>query len=466
MATGASTANLAIILVDARHGVLPQSRRHAFIASLLGIPHIVVAVNKMDLVNFREDVFERIRKEFTAFVAQFQVTDLHFIPISALHGDNVVTTSDRMPWFSGGSLLHYLETVHIASDRNLTEMRFPVQYVIRPDLDFRGYAGQLASGVIRVGDPVMVLPSGRTSRVKRIVTYDGDLPKAFTPMSITVCLEDEIDISRGDMLVPPSHAPHVSKRLDARIVWMSPTPLKLDKHYLVKHTAQQVRAGVRTIRYRVNVNTLEKEEADTLNLNDIGAVVIETHRPLFCDPYRRNRATGSFILIDPITNETVGAGMITGRDPREVQSKTTLLDGLQYELSRVAPPERYSRNGHRPATIWLEGNSELAYLVERKLFDRGCLVYVLADEKDASILPELARISNAAGLITICSVKATDAAEGRRAQELVGADQFIAIKAERLPASQDAAADEICALLEQRDIIRSLHDPFTDGGGI
>ena len=220
MATGASTANLAIILVDARNGVLPQSRRHAFIAPLLGIQHIVVAINKMDLVGYSEEVFEQIRSEFAEYASRLQTPDLHFIPISALKGDNVVEKSHKMSWFDGSSLLHYLETVHIASDRNLTEFRFPVQYVIRPDLDFRGYAGQVASGVVKPGDPVMALPSGRISRVKAISTYDGDLTQAFPPMSITLCLEDEIDISRGDMLVPPSHSPHVARRIDARLVWM------------------------------------------------------------------------------------------------------------------------------------------------------------------------------------------------------------------------------------------------------
>ncbi|HZT28698.1 MAG TPA: sulfate adenylyltransferase subunit CysN [Bryobacteraceae bacterium] len=465
MATGASTANLAIILVDARHGVLPQSRRHAFIAALLGIQHMVVAVNKMDLVDFSEEVFENIRQEFDGFVAQFQVPDLHFIPISALHGDNVVEKSDRMPWFTGESLLHYLETVHIASDRNLTEMRFPVQYVIRPNLDFRGYGGQVASGVIRPGDTVMVLPSGRTTRVKAIATYDGNLSRAFPPMSVTVTLEDEIDISRGDMLVHPTHAPHVAKQLDARMVWMSHTPLDPGRPYLVKHTTQVVRAGVRAIRYKVNVNTLEKEPATRLELNEIGAVVIETHRPLFFDPYKRNRATGSFILIDPISNETVGAGMITGREPREAQLKSTLLDGLTFENSRVSPPERASRYGHHAATIWLEGNPELAFVVERKLFDRGCLVHVLADEKDAFILAELAKISNAAGMITICSVRPEDAAERERASRLVGADQFLEVDAASLSGNLDRAAEEICSLLEKRGVLAGEGD-FAQGGGI
>lgn len=465
MATGASTANLAIILVDARHGVLPQSRRHAFIAALLGIQHMVVAINKMDLVDFSEEVFERIRHEFSEFVAQFQVPDLHFIPMSALLGDNVVTKSTRMPWFSGESLLHYLETVHIASDRNLTEMRFPVQYVIRPNLDFRGYGGQVASGVIKPGDPVMVLPSGRTTRVKSVVTYDGNLSRAFPPMSVTVTLDEEVDISRGDMLVHPDHAPHVAKHFDARVVWMSPTPLDPGRSYLLKHTTQMVRAGVRLIRYKVNINTLEKEPASALELNEIGAVVIETHRPIFFDPYKRNRMTGSFILVDAISNETVGAGMITGREPRETQAKSTLLDGLKFENSRVAPPERFSRYGHHPATIWLVGNRDLAYVVERKLFDRGCVVNVLADEKDASLLGDLAAISNAAGLITICAVRPADATERERAAHLVGAQRFLEVDAGSLPTDQEQAAEEICRLLERRGVITGESD-FFEGGGI
>jgi sulfate adenylyltransferase large subunit len=264
MATGASTANLAIILVDARSGVLIQSRRHAFIASMLGIQHIVVAVNKMDLVDYDQNVFAGICSEFSDYASRLQAPDLHFIPISALKGDNVVEKSSNMPWFEGASLLHYLESVHIASDRNLTEFRFPVQYVLRPNLNFRGYAGQVASGVVKPGDPIMVLPSSRTSRVRSISTYDGDQPQAFPPMSVTLCLEDEIDISRGDMLVPPSHLPHVTRRIDARVVWMHEQKLETGRNYLLKHTTQTVQAAITAIRYRVNINTLEKENAPAL----------------------------------------------------------------------------------------------------------------------------------------------------------------------------------------------------------
>ena len=465
MATGASTANLAIILVDARNGVLPQSRRHAYIASLLGIPHVVVAINKMDLVDFREDVFESIRREFSAFASQLPVRDLFFIPMSALLGDNVVERSANMPWFSGPSLLHYLETVHIGADQNLTDMRFAVQYVIRPTLDFRGYAGQVTSGVIRKGDPVMILPSGRTSRVSSIVTYDGDLPRAFAPMSVTVCLEDEIDISRGDMLVSPRNPPHVSRRFEASIVWMNAARLEPNRPYLIKHTTHVSNATVVSIRHKVDINTLEKLEASSLGMNEIGSVVIETHKPIYFDPYQQNRATGAFILIDPISNETAGAGMINGPEILHSQRRGNLLGGLQFGLSRVTPAERYSRAGHRPAAIWLTGGAELAYAVERKLFDRGCLVNVLSDEQDPEPLAELARISNAAGLITICAVAADSDLIGQ-ARLVVGEDRLVAVDAATLPPKQAEAAEAICRLLEERGFIPERSDPLTGGAGI
>src|ERR1700694_234911 len=268
MATGASTANLAIILVDARNGVLPQSRRHAYIASLLGIPHVVVAINKMDLMDFGEDVYESIRREFSVFAGELNIRDLYFIPISALLGDNVVERSSRMPWFDGASLLHHLESVHIGSDQNLTDMRFAVQYVIRPTLDYRGYGGQVTSGVIRKGDPIMVLPSGRSSRVASIDTYDGELSRAFAPMSVTVRLEDEIDIGRGDMLVSPRNVPDVSRRFDASLVWMNQAPLEVNRPYLIKHTTQVTSASVVAIRNKVDINSLEKLEASEFSMNE------------------------------------------------------------------------------------------------------------------------------------------------------------------------------------------------------
>jgi sulfate adenylyltransferase large subunit len=453
MATGASTANLAIVLIDARNGVLPQSRRHAFIASLLGIHHLVVAVNKMDLVDYREDVFDRICADFRGFAAQLQLPDLYFIPVSALHGENIVAKSERMPWFEGASLLHHLETVHIASDRNLSEMRFPVQLVLRPNQQFRGYAGQVASGVIRPGDPVMVLPSGRTSRVKSIVTYDGELSRAFPPMSVTVCLEDEVDVSRGNMLVPPSHPPHVTRCIDARLVWMGNQPLDLRRQYIIKHSTQLVRAQVRFIRYRVNVNTLERQPATELSLNEIGTVVIDTHSPLFVDQYWRNRSTGSFVLVDPISNATVAAGMVTGRDPR-VADAPNLREVRVPESNRVAASDRETRIGHPSVLIWLNGGANLAYAVEQELFGLGYLTHVIAAQTDGSVLLELAYNLTAAGLVTICAADFLYEVERERAQSLVEAERFLDLDAGRYE-SPEQAAHAISRKLSERGIVPS-----------
>ena len=453
MATGASTANLAIILIDARNGVLAQSRRHAFIASLLGLQHLVVAVNKMDLVDYREDVFERICEGFRSFAAPLAIPDLYFIPVSALHGDNIVNKSDRMPWFEGASLLHHLETVHIASDRNLSEMRFPVQLVVRPNQDFRGYAGQVASGILRRGDPVMVLPSGRTSRVKSITTYDGELDRAFPPMSVTVCLEDEVDVSRGNMLVPPSHPPQVTRCLDARVVWMGNQPLELRRQYIIKHTTQLVKAQVRKIRYRVDVNTLERHPASELKLNEIGAVVIDTHSPLFLDHYGRNRATGSFVLVDPVSNATVAAGMVTGRDPR-VADELPDHERAGTESDGVPAKSRESRIGHRAALIWLNGGAQVAYAVEKALFDRGYLTHVLTAQTDGSVLLEVARNMLAAGLITICSADFLYEVERERAQALLTSEQFIDCDVSHFETPEDTVA-EVSRELTKRGIVRA-----------
>jgi hypothetical protein len=302
--------------------------------------------------------------------------------------------------------------------------------------------------------------------VASIVTYDGELPRAFPPMSVTVCLEEELDISRGDMLVPPNNPPHVARRFEAMVVWMNQAALELKRPYLIKHTTQQSSASVLEIRHKVDINTLENLDATELQMNEIGAVMIETHKPLYFDAYDRNRATGAFILIDPISNETVGAGMIAGPEVREARQKGAILEGLQYELSRVTPAERHSRAGHRPATIWLSGDADLAYAAERRLFDRGCLVNVLADEHNPELLPELARISNAAGLITICSVSDLDNAALESARELVGADRFVAVDAVLLAKDPSKAADEICRMLEARGLIPIDIGPLTGGAGI
>jgi len=316
MVTGASTADLALILVDARKGLVEQSRRHAFLTSLLRVPHLVLCVNKMDLVDWDQRVYERIADEFTSFAAKLDAPDLTVIPISALNGDNIASRSDKSPWYEGPSLLHHLEHVHIASDRNLVDVRFPVQYVIRPQsttvTDYRGYAGQVASGVLKPGDEVMVLPSGMTSTIAAIDTADGPVDEAFPPMSVTIRLTDEIDISRGDMLCRPHNTPHVAQDIEAMICWMDETaPLRVGAKYAVKHTTRSVRTVVRGLQYRLDVNTLHRDEsAAELTLNEIGRVRLRTTAPLLADEYRRNRTTGGFILIDEGTNRTVAAGMI------------------------------------------------------------------------------------------------------------------------------------------------------------
>jgi len=315
MVTGASTANLAIILIDARKGVIEQTCRHAYIASLLGIPHVVACVNKMDLVDWSEEVFEAIRREFDDFTSRLDIKDVHFIPISALQGDNVVDRSANMPWYQGPTLLSLLETVHIASDINHADARFPVQYVIRPQSteyhDYRGYAGRIAGGVFRKGDSVTVLPSGFSSRVKSIDTFEGSLDEAFAPQSVTLTLEDDIDISRGDMIVRPDNPPTVSQDVDVMICWLNEKKLTPNGKYALKHATKDVRCVVKEIQYKVDVNTLERVEDDkTIGLNEIARLKLRTTQPLFFDPYSRNRNTGSLILIDEATNETVGAGMI------------------------------------------------------------------------------------------------------------------------------------------------------------
>jgi len=318
MVTGASTADLAIVLIDARKGVLEQSRRHAFIASLLRIPHLVVAVNKMDLVDYDRDRFDEIVDEFRAFAAKLEVTDLTFIPISALDGDNVVSRSPNMEWFEGASLLHHLESVHIASDRNLIDARFPVQYVLRPHTDeyhdYRGYAGRVAAGVFKPGDEVVVLPSGFTSTIAGIDTLDGPLDQAFAPMSVTIRLSDEIDISRGDMICRPQNQPTSSQDVEAMVCWLTEASTLAPRTKLtVKHTTRTAKALVKDLQYRLDINSLHREEGvAALGLNEIGRVTLRTTRPLFFDEYRRSRETGSFILIDDSTNATVGAGMILG----------------------------------------------------------------------------------------------------------------------------------------------------------
>jgi len=455
MATGASTCELAIILIDARNGVQAQTKRHSFIATLLGIKHLVVAINKMDLVDYSQDVFERIKDEYMAFAAKLEVGDIHFIPISALNGDNVVNAMDHMPWFRGRTLLEYLETVQIASDRNLIDLRFPVQYVLRPDLDFRGYCGTVASGIIRKGDKVLVLPSGQSTTVKSIITYDGECEEAFPPMAVTVTLNDEVDMSRGNILVHEKNVPHVGNSFEAMLVWMSEQPMALKKSYLIKSTTNTVSAEIQELEYRVDINSLHKEVADGLVLNEIGRVVVNTHRSIIYDSYARNRQTGSFVVIDRISNATVAAGMILDREPnpyvldkqQDNQAKNLYITE---QISRISQEERGKSLTCKPVTIWLTGltgagKSTIAYALEKRLFDRGCLVHVLDGENMRLALSSdlaftandrsenvrraagVARICNDAGLVTIAAFVSPYAADREKARGTIGANRFIEV---------------------------------------
>jgi sulfate adenylyltransferase large subunit len=406
MATGASTADLAVILIDGTKGLLAQTRRHAFIASLLGITNVLAAVNKMDLAEYREDIFLALQDDFLALAAQLGIPNVRCVPVSALEGDNVVDRSKQMSWYEGPTLLEHLETVPLPEKDSLESFRFPVQTVIRPDATFRGFAGRIASGVIHPGDPVVALPSGQKSRVRSIVTFDGELPQASSPMSVTLQLEEEIDLSRGDMLVSRDHLPSVSRKFNAMVVWLHSAALELGRTYLVKHTVRQTKIRALHIRHRVNVNTLAQEPAARLEMNEIGFVELETHLPLFFDPYATNRTTGSFILIHPVTNATVGAGMI-----RDDLSTQEIAGAPQKESassaaaeSSVAVEERYTRHGHLPAVFLLEGRPALAVCLERLLFDLGFEVLHLSQsEFSVDALAQIVRITRTAGIIGIYS---------------------------------------------------------------
>ncbi|MBN2331963.1 MAG: sulfate adenylyltransferase subunit CysN [Deltaproteobacteria bacterium] len=386
MVTGASTANLAVILVDARTGIITQTRRHTFIVSLLGIKHVILAVNKMDLVDFDQQRFDAICQDFREFVARLKIPDLHFIPLSALKGDNVVTRSTNTPWYSGQPLLELLESIYITSDRNFIDFRFPVQYVLRPDASFRGFAGQVASGVVRPGEEVLILPSHKKSKVKEIATYDGPLDAAFSPESVTLTLEDEIDVSRGDMLVHPNNMPRTGRSFEAMLVWMDEKPMDPGTGFFIKHTTQTTRAKIDRVRYRTDVNTLRKSEVDHLSLNEIGRVTITTSRPLYFDPYMKNRTTGSFILIDPVTNYTSAVGMIIDRLASDQQPAAKPLGATGVGL--VTRAEWEARLGQRGEMIRISGaNHEerqaKARTLERELFDQGKIA-VVVDEKTAA----------------------------------------------------------------------------------
>jgi len=456
MATGASTCDLAIILVDARHGVMPQTKRHTFIASLLGIKHVVVAINKMDLVDYKEEVYDQVRHDYAEFAGKLNVNDVHFVPISALDGDNVVEQSKNMPWYTGSTIMHLLENVHIASDRNMIDLRFPVQVVNRPDLNFRGFCGTIASGIIRRGDDIMVLPSGKKSKVKSIVSFDGELDEAFTPQSVTVTLEDEIDVSRGDMLVHVHNVPEVENTLEAMIVWMDESALQLGKNYRVKNVNSVVQGRVADVRYRMDINELHREDAQSLELNEIGRCVIQLTRPIPFDAYTDNRATGAIILIDPMTNNTVAAGMILERKANErsvdeyQRIRETHSAYVRPFESKVPAETRAQVLKQRPATIWLtglagSGKNTVAYGLEKMLWDAGHPAAVLtggntrlAINRDLGFTApdraehtrrcaEIARLYNDAGLITICAFLSPSADDRAEARRIIGDDLFLEV---------------------------------------
>ncbi|KDN97808.1 sulfate adenylyltransferase subunit CysN [Pseudomonas donghuensis] len=453
MATGASTCDLAIILVDARYGVQTQTRRHSYIASLLGIKHIVVAVNKMDLKGFDEGVFDSIKADYLKFAEAINMTpsSLHFVPMSALKGDNVVNRSERSPWYTGPALMEILETVEVAADRNFTDLRFPVQYVNRPNLNFRGFAGTLASGVVHKGDEIVVLPSGKSSRVKSIVTFEGELENAGPGQAVTLTMEDEIDISRGDLLVHADNVPPVTDQFDAMLVWMAEEPMLPGKKYDIKRATSYVPGSIASIAHKVDVNTLEQGAASALQLNEIGKVKVSLDAPIALDGYDSNRTTGAFIVIDRLTNGTVGAGMIIA--PPVVPHGTV---GQHGKLAHVDTAERALRFGQQPATVLFSGlsgagKSTLAYAVERKLFDMGRAVYVLDGQnlrhdlnkglpQDRAGRTEnwrraahVARQFNEAGLLTLAAFVAPDAEGREQAKALIGKERLLTVYVQASP---------------------------------
>ncbi|MCC7299721.1 MAG: sulfate adenylyltransferase subunit CysN [Verrucomicrobia bacterium] len=466
MATGASTCNLAVILIDARYGVITQTKRHSFICSLLGIKHVVVAVNKMDIVGWSEEVFEKIRADYNGFVARLGFTDIHFIPMSALKGDNVVDKSDKMPWYDGPTFLHHLENVNISADRNLVDMRFPVQYVLRPDLNFRGFSGTIASGIIRAGDEVMSLPSRRTSKIKSVYGPDGKIPEAFAPMAVTVTLEDEIDVSRGNMLVPVKNLPHIGNEFEAMVVWMHETPAQKGRSYLIKQTTNMVPGVLADIRYKVDVNTMRKAAstgAETeLLLNEIARTQITLHRPIAFDPYEKNRATGAFILIDRMTNITVGAGMIIDRAVSKPATSLPVSRNIVKTDSLVSVEDRCKLLNQKAATLWLtgfsgSGKSTIARQLERELVDMGHACYILdgdnirhglnrdlgfsMEDRTENIrrIAEVARLFNDAGIIVITAFISPYRADRAAARQVIG-EGFV-----------EVFVDTPLAVCEQRD---------------
>ncbi len=453
MITGGSTASLAILLADARKGIITQTKRHTYLVSLLGIKHVVLAVNKMDLVAYKQNVFEQICEDYRIFATQLDIPDLTFIPVSALKGDNVVEVSDKMPWYHGKSLLEFLESVHTGSDRNFEDMRFPVQYVIRPGLNYRGFAGKVASGIIRVGDEILALPSMKTSRVKEILTSSGEAYYAFPPQSVSLTLDDEIDLSRGDMLIHPGSRPHIERHFESMLVWMDESPMDSHTQFYIKHNSYTTRARIDEVKYKVNVNTLEQSETDHFELNEIGRVVLTASRPLMFDPFKKNRQTGSFILIDPVTHSTVATGIILDKlSSKNLTSRITDRDKEQIikSGSLITQEQREKRYNQKARTIWItglhgSGKNELAFSLEKELFETGKTVVVfdgktvragLSRELDYSLadraehlrrVAHICKLLNDQGIICICSFISPDQNIRQQVKEIIGEERFILI---------------------------------------
>ncbi|MEA3392211.1 MAG: sulfate adenylyltransferase subunit CysN [Candidatus Marinimicrobia bacterium] len=450
MVTGASTANLAIILVDAKHGVITQTKRHTFLISLLGIKHVILAVNKMDLVDYKEEVFNNICEKYKTFITRLNIPDVHFIPMSALRGDNVVNRSENMPWYKGEPILELLETIHVSSDRNFVDLRYPVQYVLRPEHHFRGFSAKVASGIIRKGDEVMILPSRKTSKVKKIVSYDGDQDYAFPPESVTVTLKDEIDISRGDMLVHINNQPRMERHFEAMLVWMDEKKMNPNTNFIIKQTTNLTKARIDTIRYKINVNTMHRSETDHFKLNEIGRVVITTNKTLFFDAYERNHETGSFILIDPVTHNTSAVGMIIDRvSSEDLPNRMSDSDRKKIDKgeSLVSTKERTKKYQQKGQTIWItglhgSGKTDVAYMLEKRLFDLGHITVLLDGEKVRAGLSkeldyssvdraehlrrvaEVCRLLNEQGIITICTFISPLKDTREQISDIIGKDRF------------------------------------------
>jgi sulfate adenylyltransferase subunit 1 len=456
MATGASTASLAVILVDATKGLLPQTRRHSYIASLLGIPNVLAAINKMDLVGYKEDVFLRLQEDFLALADRLKIRRVQCVPVSALEGDNIVDRSPRTTWYSGPTLLEHLETVQIQPPSSLSSLRFPVQYVIRPDSTFRGFAGQIAGGTVRPGKYVMALPSRQTTRVESIVTFDDELDAASLGQAVTLKLEDEIDLSRGDMLVSPDAPPSVSTKFSAAVVWLNETPVQLNYTYLAKHTTLQVRAKVTRIQHRIDVDSLHHEPAQELAMNGIAVLEIETSIPLFFDSYEHSRTTGSFILVDPLSNATVGAGMIRedlslayGADSEQKQT-------LEINQKAVAPPERFARHGHRPAIFLIPNRDSLAASADRALFELGFETNLLWENRfSRGALDALLNVLWPAGLIVLL-VSDRTSTETRQILKAIAGDSLFDWSNEEPQLSREAA---VAKILSQAESLRIRNAP-------